>query len=161
MPDEIEYYTKPEHGWTCFHCGETFTTAGMAEDHFGFSPACEPACRVKCGAERGLVMALRKSEQAMFEAWEIIHSESSEIERAMRAQAARHDEQLQTVEELGYERGLRAGLRRRWWAPARTLGADPSEAEELAQLEEDRRDFFGAVVREPPGSSTMRECRVV
>lgn len=30
-------YLKPEHGWTCFHCGETFTTPGSARDHWGIA----------------------------------------------------------------------------------------------------------------------------
>jgi hypothetical protein len=28
----------PEHGWTCFHCGETFHTVAGARRHFGFGP---------------------------------------------------------------------------------------------------------------------------
>lgn len=55
-------YIRPPHGWTCFHCGETFTTYGAAKDHFGARPSDTPACRIKAGHERGLVMALRKSE---------------------------------------------------------------------------------------------------
>ena len=31
-------YRKPTHGWTCFHCGETFTTEASAREHFGSSP---------------------------------------------------------------------------------------------------------------------------
>lgn len=26
----VETYPMPKHGWTCFHCGETFTTVGSA-----------------------------------------------------------------------------------------------------------------------------------
>lgn len=54
----------PEHGWTCFHCGETFTTVGSARDHFGSTPSSQPGCmiRVQFGDERGLQMALRKVE---------------------------------------------------------------------------------------------------
>lgn len=26
IPPTSDTYQKPEHGWTCFHCGETFTT---------------------------------------------------------------------------------------------------------------------------------------
>jgi len=28
-------YTAPKEGWTCFHCGVTFTKPGAASDHFG------------------------------------------------------------------------------------------------------------------------------
>lgn len=55
-------YPMPEHGWTCFFCGETFTTPGAARDHFGADPIADTACRIKFGEERGLVMALRKAE---------------------------------------------------------------------------------------------------
>jgi hypothetical protein len=55
-------YLMPAHGWTCFHCGETFTTPSSARDHFGCEPCADPACRIKVGEERGLVMALRKAE---------------------------------------------------------------------------------------------------
>lgn len=64
-------YLAPPHGWTCFHCGETFTTVGAARDHFGFEPSRDPACRIKVGEERGLVMALRKAEQEAADAWHI------------------------------------------------------------------------------------------
>lgn len=62
---EQETYERPKYGWTCFHCGETFTTVGSAQDHFGASPDREPGCliRVKYGNERGLEMELRKAEQ--------------------------------------------------------------------------------------------------
>lgn len=55
-------YPQPKHGWTCFHCGETFRTPGAARDHFGADPLADPACRIKAGEERGLLMALRKAE---------------------------------------------------------------------------------------------------
>ena len=57
-------YPKPEHGWTCYHCGETFTTVGGAEDHFGARPSDTAACRIKIGEERGLVMRIRRLERA-------------------------------------------------------------------------------------------------
>ena len=50
--------------WACYHCGETFTTWGSAEDHFGKTPAAKPGCLIKIalGDERGLLMELRKAE---------------------------------------------------------------------------------------------------
>lgn len=99
-------YAKPPHGWTCFHCGETFTTHGAARDHFGFDPSCDPGCIIKSGAERGLLRALRKAEAELAEAWTAIHNESTEAARAYYAQTARHGAQLMEAEEAGYERGL-------------------------------------------------------
>lgn len=114
--------TQPEHGWTCFHCGETFNTPGGARDHFGFEPSADPACRIKVGAERGLVMALRRAEQQLSDAWDAIHQENTEAARAYHAQQTRHSSQLMTVEEAGYERGLADGR-------AEQLGIEFSAAE--------------------------------
>lgn len=57
-------YPMPELGWTCYHCGETFTTWGSAQDHFGATPEAKPGCLIKVqyGNERGLEMELRKAE---------------------------------------------------------------------------------------------------
>lgn len=59
--------TRPPHGWTCFHCGETFTNAGSAADHFGSDPDSVPGCllKVQLGEERGLLMALRRLEDGL------------------------------------------------------------------------------------------------
>lgn len=54
-------YPAPAHGWTCFHCGETFKGSAAAALHFGAVPSREPACLIK--GERGLLMALRDAEQ--------------------------------------------------------------------------------------------------
>ena len=111
-PDEVarDTFTMPVHGFTCFHCGETFTTPGSARDHFGFDPSADPACRIKIGAERGLVMALRKVEKELSDAWRAIHEESTEAAKAYYAQQTRHRQQLMVAEEAGYERGLADGL---------------------------------------------------
>lgn len=97
-----------EHGagWRCFHCDELFTREADAREHFGFDQSCEPACRIKAGAERGLLGALREAERELAEAWATIQSESTEAARAYHAQAARHARQLIAAEEAGYERGL-------------------------------------------------------
>ncbi|KKK96727.1 hypothetical protein LCGC14_2659880 [marine sediment metagenome] len=55
-------YKQPEHGWTCFHCGETFKKFGAAQDHFGDSIDGSAGCQIKAGEELGLLMALRKAE---------------------------------------------------------------------------------------------------
>lgn len=63
---ETDTYQPPEHGWTCFHCGETFTNAYRARDHFGADPSATPGCllKVEHGEERGLLMAFRRLELA-------------------------------------------------------------------------------------------------
>lgn len=52
------------HGWTCFHCGETFAAPGAAALHFGAAPDATPGCllKVKAGEEFGLLAALRQAE---------------------------------------------------------------------------------------------------
>jgi hypothetical protein len=62
--------------WTCFHCGETFTTQGSARDHFGAFEGADAGCLVdRIAIEeggtpergRGLLMALRKAEDRIAE----------------------------------------------------------------------------------------------
>jgi hypothetical protein len=64
MAEAAETYQQPAHGWTCFHCGETFHTPGAAAQHFGARPDARPGClvRVQVGEERGLQYALRTAE---------------------------------------------------------------------------------------------------
>lgn len=98
-PDESEWvFNRPKHGWICFHCGDVFRTPGAASDHFGFSPASNPACRIKFGDEQGLVMALRKTEM-----------ERDEFEVRLTAARLGLDRE---GEDDAVER-FRAG--RRWW----------------------------------------------
>jgi len=99
----------PKHGITCFHCGETFTTPGGAKNHFGFEPSADPACRIKLGAERGLVMALRKAEAEIAHLQGLLEAESCEAYRLLASTHSRHREQIMDAEELGYARGLTDG----------------------------------------------------
>lgn len=98
-------------GWQCFHCSEVFTTVGGARDHFGATQDAIPGCMLKVeqGAERGLLMALRKAEQDAAEAWSLIHNEGTEAAKSIQSQLSRHLIQLRTAEERGYEKGLADG----------------------------------------------------
>lgn len=98
-------YEQPEHGWTCFHCGETFKTVGSARDHFGAQQTATPGCMIKVGigGERSLLMALRKAESALAR----YYDEDSDLHRFVCSLQSRHSEQLRIAEESGYERGLR------------------------------------------------------
>ena len=98
-------YTMPKHGWTCFFCGETFTTPRKARDHFGAEPLADPACQIKAGEERGLVIKLRlvEAELARYRA------EDGDTDRAMYAMRADHVVALRRAEEEGYARGLKDG----------------------------------------------------
>ena len=61
MHQPVAPFPPPKHGWTCFHCGETFRTVADGAEHFGPVPSASPACVLK--AERGLVRALRDVER--------------------------------------------------------------------------------------------------
>jgi hypothetical protein len=100
----------PKHGWTCFHCGETFTTHRAAETHFGKDEGAKEACRIIAGAEITITERLRDVEAECARAWGIVHSESSDAALAYQRQNSRHAQQLRAMEELGYQRGLRDGL---------------------------------------------------
>lgn len=103
------YYSIPPHGWTCFHCGDTFTTPGAARDHFGFDPSADPACRIKVGEERGLVMELRRVEAKYVKLLERTCDEDGTVAREFYALGAKHENDKRRAEEEGYRKGLRDG----------------------------------------------------
>jgi hypothetical protein len=105
-----ETYLAPAHGWTCFHCGETFKTVGGARDHFGADPGKVPGCMLKValGPERGLLMALRRVEEELATLYRERADEDAPLHRAIAGLQSRHSDALQSAEELGYARGLSA-----------------------------------------------------
>lgn len=107
MPDDT--YTMPAHGWTCFHCGETFTTPGAARHHFGRTPDKKPGCviKVELGGERGLLAALRKAEDELAQ----YRADDSDTQRQLVSLQFRHAEALRAAEETGYARGLRDAVK--------------------------------------------------
>jgi hypothetical protein len=105
---EADTYEKPAHGWTCFHCGETFTTPGSARDHFGAKPDAVPGCiaRVSVGGQRGLLMLWRKAEEELAELYRQRGEDDTPILRELYRLQGKHSEALRVSEEAGYERGL-------------------------------------------------------
>jgi hypothetical protein len=105
LPGKIDTYERPPHGWTCFHCGDTFKTVGEARDHFGADPSKEPGCflKVSLGAERGLLHIVRQKEAEL----ERYYEEDSDAIRFLARKTGEHAEALRIAEEAGYERGLR------------------------------------------------------
>lgn len=103
-------YEAPPHGWTCFHCGDTFSPdfAGQraARNHFGADPGAEAACRIK-GREGGLLLALRVQQAEVQRLLSVINNEDSETDRAMQRMKSEHATALRRAEEDGYARGLR------------------------------------------------------
>lgn len=105
--DSQDTYLMPEHGWTCFHCGETFRTPGMAREHFGADPLAIPGCMIKLGDERRLLGALRDAEAELAR----YRAEDSETERRMAAMQCDHGRALRDAEESGYAKGIVAARR--------------------------------------------------
>jgi len=95
--------TIPPHGWTCFHCGETFLSPVCARAHFGSDETRAPACEIKTAGEGAILTALRNAEDALVR----YHQEDSDVLRAMAAMEGDHRRALQDAEEQGYARGLR------------------------------------------------------
>lgn len=98
--------------WECFHCGEVFQSPGSARDHFGATPDKQPGCliKVELGGERGLLMALRKSEDQVAR----YMSEDTNLHRALYEMQANHSNQLRLAEEVGYSRGLADNIRAKY-----------------------------------------------
>lgn len=103
LEERSKTYEKPKEGWTCFHCGDTFTTPGAARSHFGLSIDATAACQIKAGAELGILMALRKAEG------ELAHYREGDqpVIHEMARLQSRHSDALRDAEELGYSRGLK------------------------------------------------------
>lgn len=105
IAEGLSKFSRPT-GWRCFHCDEVFFTANDARLHFGMDQCSDPACKIKMGAEKSLLVALRRAETELQDAWAAIHNENTEAAKAYFAQQSRHGEQLRAAEELGFERGI-------------------------------------------------------
>jgi hypothetical protein len=101
-----DVFPPPAHGWTCFHCDETFCIVALAMDHFGVDQGAEPACKIKVGDERNLVSRIRDLEAQLAR----YRAEDSDTDRAMYRMQAEHLVALRRAEEAGYERGMRDAL---------------------------------------------------
>lgn len=97
---EQETNPTPEHGWTCFHCGDHFppTFAGQqaARHHFGDYPTEDPACRINARQFRAMEDLTRRYQ-----------SEDTGLHREIQRLQADHATALRREEEKGYARGLR------------------------------------------------------
>jgi len=105
MDDGI--YPAPDHGWTCFHCGETFKSIGKARDHFGVMPTETPICVIgaKWGGLPGYIRDLQRELDRYRE-------EDQPIMREIYALGAKHSREIIDAEQRGYDRGFTDG--RNW-----------------------------------------------
>lgn len=108
----VDTYTPPPHGWTCFHCGDTFTDERSARTHFGPTPDSTPGCVIKLQAgDRSLLRALRVVETERDELRRQRCEEDGELHRALHAKSAEMETAVRQAEEQGYARGLDAAKR--------------------------------------------------
>jgi hypothetical protein len=81
--------------WRCFHCDETFTDAAAAQEHFGRTQVCDPACTIDAAKYREMEETVRLHVE-----------EDTDLHRTIYAMEARHHTELRREEEKGYARGL-------------------------------------------------------
>jgi len=98
-------YPTPEHGWTCFHCGEHFPgNAGgvyAARLHFGASIHDQPKCQISAYRLRAMETELRRYRE-----------EDTDLHRQIARMQADHAIALRRAEEKGYARGLKDSSQR-------------------------------------------------
>jgi hypothetical protein len=105
-------YPTPDHGWVCFHCGESFpgTFAGQraAAEHFGALPEAIPGCRLRMRkGERSLLRWIRWLERELRELRARVAAEDTDKDRQFYAMEADHRQALIREEEKGYAAGVR------------------------------------------------------
>lgn len=106
MTVEIKTFPFPEHGFTCFHCGEVFLTFKSAKLHFGSYPNADPGCIVKLNARDNELLWLVREQNAEISSY---RENDQPIMRELYALGAKHTSELMAAEERGYERGLKDG----------------------------------------------------
>lgn len=108
---ETDLLPTPEHGWTCFHCGEHFNPDFVgqrdARRHFGETPSEEPACLLKLNrADKNLLHALRECHKAYDDLQHEVTTEDTALHREIARLRSEHATALIREEEKGYARGL-------------------------------------------------------
>lgn len=102
-----ETYPTPEHGWTCFHCGENFpgTMSGQraAQLHFGKSIHDEPKCQISARAVRVMEAQLCSYRE-----------EDTDLHRELASLKSDHASALRREEEKGYARGIKDASNEPW-----------------------------------------------
>lgn len=110
VADEPDTYMQPEHGWTCFHCGETFTHPNPARNHFGELPEAKPGCLLRMQpGEQPLLRQIRSLERELSDLRHQVCNEDTEKDREINSMIARHASELREQEEKGYAQGLADG----------------------------------------------------
>lgn len=101
-------HTAPEHGWTCFHCGETFMDEGQARIHFGEDQGATPGCLMRLQpGEHGMLRKMRAMEKELHTVTFQLFEQDSETDRYLANIQAAHASAVTKAEETGYAKGLR------------------------------------------------------
>jgi hypothetical protein len=95
MNAQLDTYPAPKHGWTCFHCGETFLGQQAARLHFGASIEDEPKCQISAHRLRAMEAELNR-----------YRDEDTDLHREIARMQSDHAIALRREEEKGYARGL-------------------------------------------------------
>ncbi len=90
---------KPKK-WRCFHCDAVLTTRQEAAEHFGDYESCDPICKVDAVKFREMEREVRRTR------WELVE-ETADCHREVYALLAKHRDELDRQEELGFARGVR------------------------------------------------------
>lgn len=93
--EATDKYPAPAHGWTCFHCGETFYHATAARLHFGAGVHDEPKCQISAHKVRAMEAELNRYRE-----------EDTDLHREIARLKSDHATALRREEEKGYARGL-------------------------------------------------------
>lgn len=98
----------PDHGWTCFHCGDTFMDEGQARIHFGCDEGAIPGCilRMQPG-EHGLLRKMRELEKQLAEVTYQLFEQDSATDRYLANIESEHASAVTRAEEASYAKGLR------------------------------------------------------
>lgn len=150
LASETQHEEAERERWTCFHCGETFTTYGAARDHFGAGLEAEAGCLIdrvaveeggKPERGRGLLIALRTAENEIHRlrsANELLdheacgyHTLSSEINRLTNGHGLRMELDYRDGEKIvlqervaELEAQLLASETQQQWQPIETAPKD-------------------------------------
>lgn len=104
--EQAETFNFPAHGFTCFHCGDTFHSVKGAREHFGETPDEQPGCVLKLShGERGLLAVIR----AQYFELQRYREEDQPIIREIYALGAKHGRELIAAEQRSYDKGLADG----------------------------------------------------
>lgn len=157
MADGSNY---PEHGWTCFHCGEHFppTETGVREarDHFGTDTEADPGCIMRLdGGDKAFLRILvdMQSEVSRYQ------EEDSDAMRQLAKKTGEHARQLVLAEETGFARGLTAGFN--YWPEALALLIEDNTATPVTLGYEEEGDDGEPIRAERDPREVLAEARSV